>query len=76
MLQSWRSVYISHNLGEVEVPHIEKTTNKTAYNDILKKNVNVSQFNRLQKRALARAEEAKVAMTTQQEIASNAQGQT
>ena len=46
------NINISHYLGIVEVPHIEQTPNKTAYNDILKKNVNVSQFNRLRKRGL------------------------
>ena len=66
------SVNISHILWVVEVTHIKKTPNKTAYNDILKKHVNVSQFHRLQKRALARAEEAIVAMTLHQEIARNA----
>ena len=40
---------------------------------MLKKNVNVSQFNRVQKKPPARAEEAKVAMTAPQEIARNAQ---
>ena len=67
------NVNISHDLGVVEVPHIEQTPKKTVYNDMLKKNVNVSQFNKLQKRALARAEEAKVAMTAQQEITRNVQ---
>ena len=47
------NVNISHDLGVVEVPHIEQTPKNTAYNDILNKNVNVSQFNRLQKRTLA-----------------------
>ena len=44
------NINISHDLGVVEVPHIEQTPNKTTYNDILKKNVNFSQFNRIQKK--------------------------
>ena len=36
------NVNIFHDLGVVEVPHIEQTPKKTVYNDMLKKNVNVS----------------------------------
>ena len=56
-------VNISHKLGVIEVPNIELTPKKPTYNDILKEHVNVSQLNRLQKRAMARAEEVESAMT-------------
>ena len=44
-------------------------SSKPAYNDVLKKNVSMSQINRLQKRALAWAEEAKKETKEQQDIA-------
>ena len=55
------SVNFSHDLGGVAQPFSQTNhVQRPGYNEVLKKNVPNSQFNRLQKRAAARAEEAKI----------------
>ena len=66
------TVNISHELGEVEET-VPETIAKPSYTDILKRNVNVTQQKRLQRRAVARAEEALKSTKEQQKIAENAE---
>ena len=66
------TVNISHELGEVEET-VPETIVKPSYTDILKRNVNVTQQKRLQRRAVARAEEALKSTKEQQKIAENAE---
>ena len=62
------TVNIKHELGEVEQASLHVTSKAPLYKNVLKKNVPISQFNRLQKRAIARAEEAIKETKKQQEF--------
>ena len=53
------SVNIMHDFGVVEKTVPPKKPDQQPYNEVLKKNLKQSQINRLQKRASARAEQAK-----------------
>ena len=68
------SVNLFHDLGVVEDATPEPVPNprEPLYANVLKKNLKQSQFSRLQKRANARAEEARAETKVQQEIAANA----
>ena len=65
-------VNILHDLGEVEDTSPKLATPHPTYSDALKKNVRLSQINRLQKRAHLRAEEARNKTKDQQKIAEDA----
>ena len=63
---------ILHDLGEVEDTSPKLVNTHPTYSDALKKNVRLSQINRLQKRAHLRAEEAINKTKDQQKIAEDA----
>ena len=65
------TVNIVHDLGIVEDTIIPSGT-KPTYTDILKKNVNLSQVNRLHRRSLAQAEEVREAIVEQNKLTENA----
>ena len=67
------NVNIFHELGAIKQP-LPPTlpVKKTGYNEVLKKNLKTSQLKRLQRRAAARAEEAKAEILKEQEIAEKA----
>ena len=65
------SIHIVHDFGMV-VETTSSSETKPAYNDILKKNVKTSQFNRLNKRAEARSEQLRAAIQEQRQLAVNA----
>ena len=64
------TVNIVHDLGVVEETIIPLET-KPTYTDILKKNVNQSQVNRLHRRSLACAEEVREAILEQNKLTEN-----
>ena len=59
------TVNICHDLGEVEETNLRQNIGIPFYTDVLKDNVEPPQFNRLQKRACARPEEARIAFIEQ-----------
>ena len=67
------NVNIFHELGAIKQP-LPPTlpVKKTGYNEVLKKNLKTSQLKRLQRRAAARAEEAKAEILKGKEIAEKA----
>ena len=65
------TVNILHDLGVVEETNIPSETRPT-YTDILKKNVNLSQVNRLHRRSLARTEEVREAIIEQNKLTETA----
>ena len=58
------NVNLKHDLGEVKVPSPQTNLGHPAYRDVVKKNKSLSQINRLQRRAKARAEESHNAPTS------------
>ena len=64
---------IFHELGAIKQP-LPPTppVQKAGYNEVLKKNLNISQLKRLQRRAAARAEEAKAETVKEKEISEEA----
>ena len=58
------NVNLKHDLGEVKVPSPQTNLGPPAYSDVVKKNKSLSQINRLQRRAKARAEESHNAPTS------------
>ena len=56
------TVNFFHELGKPEEANPKLDINLPSYSNILKENIKPSQYNRLQRRACARAEEAKNAM--------------
>ena len=55
------SINIQHDFGLIEevAPEPEKESRKPLYNEVLRKNINNSQYNRLYRRDNSRAEEAR-----------------
>ena len=66
------TVNICHDLGEVEETNLKQNTEISSYMDVLKDNVKPSQFHRLQNRACARAEEARITFREQRGITERA----
>ena len=58
-MQRFKGLCVSHDLGEVKEVCPKENTNISSYKYVLKDDGKPSQFNILQKRASARAEEAK-----------------
>ena len=71
------TVNFHHDLGLVEEasPRPKSDLLLPVYSDVLKKNINISQATRLQRRAETRAEEARVETKKQQHIAANAKSE-
>ena len=67
------NVNIFHELGVIEQP-LPPTppVKKAGYNEVLKKNLKISPLKRLQRRAAARADEAKAETLKNKEISENA----
>ena len=71
------TINLHHDLGVVEeaIPRTNSDSPLPVYSDVLRKNINISQVARLQRRAETRAEEARVETKKQQNIAVNAKSE-